>query len=117
MKSEQMLASHALTLMFLLFGIGSYYEAYTTFFVKAIQEKGASATLDEFIFSEKYNFQPGRDTKSQPEMLYRFVDGVWHSLIHCGYGLEFGLEGMLAEGKSRVSAKEEETTLTSGELG
>ncbi|KAG2131877.1 hypothetical protein BD769DRAFT_1354969 [Suillus cothurnatus] len=81
-------------------GDENYYQAYTTFFAKAIQEKGASATLDEFIFSEKYNFQPGRDTESQPEMLYRFVDGVWHSLIHCGYGLEFGLEGMLAEGLS-----------------
>jgi hypothetical protein len=117
MRSEQMLAPHALTLMFLLFGIDSYYEAYTTFFAKAIQEKGASATLDEFIFSEKYNFQPGREADSQPEMLSRFIDGVLHPLIQCGHGLEFGLEGMLVEGKSHVSPKEEETTLTSGDLG
>lgn len=81
-------------------GDENYFEAYTTFFTKAIEEKGASATLDEFIFSEKYNFQPGRDAKSQPEMLYRFVDGVLHPLIHCGYGVEFGLKGMLAEGLS-----------------
>ncbi|KAG1763927.1 hypothetical protein EDD22DRAFT_471845 [Suillus occidentalis] len=78
----------------------NYYEAYTTFFAKAIEEKGASATLDEFVFSERYNFQPGRDADSQPEMLCRFVDAVMHPLIHCGYGVEFGLKGMLAEGLS-----------------
>jgi hypothetical protein len=81
-------------------GDENYYQAYTTFFAKAIQEKGASATLDEFIFSEKYNFQPGRDAESQPEMLSRFIDGVLHPLIQCGHGLEFGLEGMLVEGLS-----------------
>lgn len=78
-KSEQMLAPHALI----------------TFFAKAIEEKGASATLEEFIFSERYNFQPGRDADSQPEMLCRFVDAVMHPLIHCGHGVEFGLKGMI----------------------
>lgn len=73
----------------------NYYEAYTTFFAKAIEEKGASATLEEFIFSEGYNFQPGRDADSQPEMLCRFVDAVMHPLIHCGHGVEFGLKGMI----------------------
>ncbi|KAG1773707.1 hypothetical protein EV702DRAFT_1243059 [Suillus placidus] len=81
-------------------GDENYYEAYTTFFAKAIEEKGASATLDEFVFSEKYNFQPGRDADGQPEMLCRFVDAVMHPLIHCGHGVEFGLKGMLAEGLS-----------------
>ncbi|KAG1751806.1 hypothetical protein EDB19DRAFT_2000665 [Suillus lakei] len=82
----------------------NYYEAYTTFFANAIEEKGASATLDEFIFSEKYNFQPGRDAGSQPEMLCRFVDAVMHPLIHCGNGVEFGLKGMLAEGLAMAAA-------------
>lgn len=81
-------------------GDENYYEAYTTFFANAIEEKGASATLDEFIFSEKYNFQHGRDADGQPEMLCRFVDAVMHPLIHCGHGVEFGLKGMLAEGLS-----------------
>lgn len=34
-------------------------------------------------------------------MLCRFVDAVMHPLIHSGHGVEFGLKGMLAEGKSR----------------
>jgi hypothetical protein len=52
------------------------------------------------VFSDKYNFNPGRDAASQPHMLSRFVDGIMHPLIHCGYGVEFGLKGMLSEGKS-----------------
>ncbi|KAF9235890.1 hypothetical protein BU15DRAFT_64441 [Melanogaster broomeanus] len=78
--------------------VGSFYQGYVTFFSKQIDEKGAAGTLEEFIFSEKYNFQDGRDVTSQPEMLFRFVGGAWHPMIHAGYGVEFGLKGMLAEG-------------------
>jgi hypothetical protein len=31
-------------------------------------------------------------------MFSRFVSGLFHPLIHTGYGLEFGINGMLAEG-------------------
>lgn len=79
-------------------GDENFYEAYNTFFDKAIEEKGAAATLEEYVFSDKYNFNPGRDAASQPHMLSRFVDGIMHPLIHCGYGVEFGLKGMLSEG-------------------
>lgn len=95
-KSEQMFTLHAPTL---LCRIDSYYEAYTKFFIKSIEEKGVSATLEEFIFSEKYNFESGRDAAAQPEMLCRFVDAVMHPLIQTGHGVEFGLKGMVAEGE------------------
>jgi hypothetical protein len=32
-------------------------------------------------------------------MLNRFLDGVIHPLIHCGYGYELGIPGMIVEGK------------------
>ena len=76
----------------------SFYQGYVTFFSKKISEKGTAGTLEEFVFSEKYNFQKGRDANTQPEMLTRMFDGLFHSLIHAGYGLEFGLKGMVAEG-------------------
>ncbi|KAH7922285.1 hypothetical protein BV22DRAFT_1131586 [Leucogyrophana mollusca] len=79
-------------------GDENYFEAYTTFFFKTLSEKGAAATLEEYIFSDKYNFISGGESTTQPEMLFRFVDGVLHPMIHAGYGLEFGLVGMLAEG-------------------
>lgn len=75
-----------------------FYVAYRTFFIKLIEEKGVSATLDEYIFSEKYNFEKGRDASTQPRMLDRFVGGLTHGLIHVGHGTEFGIPGMVAEG-------------------
>ncbi|KAF9230922.1 hypothetical protein BU15DRAFT_83025 [Melanogaster broomeanus] len=79
-------------------GDENFYQGYVTFFNKQIDEKGAAGTLEEFIFSEKYNFQDGRDATRQPEMLFRLMDGLLHPMIHVGYGIEFGLKGMLAEG-------------------
>ena len=77
---------------------GRYYQGYVSFFSKQISENGAATTLEKFIFSDKYNFQEGRDASTQPEMLARLYAGVVHPLIHVGYGLEFGLKGMLVEG-------------------
>jgi hypothetical protein len=81
-----------------------------TFFSKQIDDKGAAGTLEEFVFSEKYNFQDGRDATSQPEMLFRLMDGVLHPMIHTGYGVEFGLKGMLAEGKCLETSGNSEST-------
>lgn len=71
------------------------------FFTDVLLKNGAAATLEEYIFSQKANFDPARDTKeqTQPEMLNRLVNGVLHPMIHVGYGLEFGLLGTLAEGE------------------
>ncbi|KIJ13025.1 hypothetical protein PAXINDRAFT_170906 [Paxillus involutus ATCC 200175] len=87
-------------------GDENFYQSYVTFFSKQIDEKGAAGTLEEFVFSEKYNFQNGRDVESQPEMLSRFVDGLLHPMIHAGYGVEFGLKGMLAEGLAMVAVED-----------
>ena len=77
-----------------------FYQGYVTFFSKHVSEKGAASTLEEFVFSEKYNFQKGRDENTQPGMLSRLFEGLAHPLIHVGYGVEFGLKGMLVEGTS-----------------
>lgn len=34
-------------------------------------------------------------------MLNRFVSGVIHSFIHAGFGIEFNLPGLVAEGMLR----------------
>ncbi|KAH0834191.1 hypothetical protein J3R83DRAFT_11503 [Lanmaoa asiatica] len=79
-------------------GDENFYQGYVSFFSKQISEKGAASTLEEFVFSEKYNFQKGRNANAQPEMSVRLFEGLVHPLIHVGYGVEFGLKGMLAEG-------------------
>ncbi|KAG2337156.1 hypothetical protein BDR05DRAFT_1048302 [Suillus weaverae] len=76
----------------------SFYAAYKTFFSKVIEEKGVSAMLEEYIFSEKYNFVEGRDVSAQPVMFSRFLGAVFHAFIHVGYGAEFGIPGMTSQG-------------------
>lgn len=39
----------------------------------------------------------------QPEMLNRFLEILLHPIIHVGYGAEFGIPGMIAEGEHRIS--------------
>jgi hypothetical protein len=69
--------------------------------VDALLKNDAATVLEKYVFSQKANFDPDRDTKgqTQPEMLNRFVNGLLHPMIHIGYGLEFGLLGTLAEGE------------------
>ncbi|KAG2047281.1 hypothetical protein BDR06DRAFT_1014030 [Suillus hirtellus] len=80
-----------------------FYAAYRTFFSKVIKEKGLSATLEEYIFSKKYNFTEGRDASTQPVMLARFLGALFHAFIHVGYGAEFGISGMVVEGLALAS--------------
>jgi Questin oxidase-like len=64
-------------------------------------EKGAAAALEEYIFSPKANFDSAREGKAQPEMLNRFVSSILHPMIHTGFGVEFGLYGIVAEGQEQ----------------
>ncbi|KAG9310842.1 hypothetical protein JVU11DRAFT_8695 [Chiua virens] len=87
-------------------GDENFYQGYVTFFTQQIAEKGVRNTLEVFIFSEKYNHQKGRDANAQPEMLARFFSNLVHALIHVGYGLEFGLKGMVVEGLALTAVHE-----------
>ncbi|EIN04883.1 hypothetical protein PUNSTDRAFT_75682 [Punctularia strigosozonata HHB-11173 SS5] len=80
-----------------------YYRAYLDFFVDAIKRDGVAATLKTYLFSYRYNFGDGT-LGSRPYMLDRFVAGVIHPLIHVGYGVEFGIPGILAEGLAQTCA-------------
>lgn len=74
-----------------------YYQAYLVFFTDQLLTKGVDKTLEEYLYSERANFN-GRNASRQPEMFARFMSGLVHPLIHVGHGLEFGLLGVLAEG-------------------
>ena len=68
----------------------------------AIQEKGISAVLEKYLFTPEYNRPPRR-------MLNRFLMGVVHPIIHAGYGCEFGLPGMVAEGLAMACVQTDDT--------
>ncbi|KAG2149132.1 uncharacterized protein EDB93DRAFT_1240430 [Suillus bovinus] len=89
-------------------GDDNFYAAYKSFFIKVIQDKGLSATLEEYVFSKKYNFIEGRDAFNQPVMLARFLGGLFHAFIHVGYGAELGIQGMVVEGLALASVHEHE---------
>ena len=60
-----------------------------------MREKGIAAAVEEFIFSKEFNFaSEGR----HPDLLGRFLGGLFHPMIHIGYGFEFSLPGLVAEG-------------------
>lgn len=71
-----------------------------TFFTNVVKEKGSAAAIEEYIFSTKANFDPARTVGEQPQMLNRLLASLLHPIIHVGYGLEFGLPGMVIEGES-----------------
>ncbi|KAG1880778.1 hypothetical protein F4604DRAFT_486260 [Suillus subluteus] len=77
-----------------------FYSAYSDFFAHELGKKGFARTFGEYIFAPSANYlaelRPEGD--GQPEMLTRFIGGLLHPLIHTGYGAEFGLLGMSAEG-------------------
>ncbi|CAD6892853.1 unnamed protein product [Tilletia laevis] len=67
------------------------YWAYLAFFEDEIAQNGVGETLERFLFSD--------DALSAPaHMLVRLFDGALHPFIHVGYGVEFGFDGIVAEG-------------------
>ncbi|RDB30618.1 Questin oxidase [Hypsizygus marmoreus] len=78
-----------------------YWKAYLAFFRNAMQTKGVSEMLEEYVFDIKANFDGGE--KGQ-EMLNRFLDGLLHPIIHAGYGIELGIPGTVVEGLASAAA-------------
>ncbi|KIM44058.1 hypothetical protein M413DRAFT_68435 [Hebeloma cylindrosporum] len=77
-----------------------YFQAYLNFFKAELDSKSVPALLEEYIFESRANFA-GKD--NQPEMLSRFHDGLLHPHIHTGFGVEFGLPGIFAEGLAQTA--------------
>lgn len=57
---------------------------------------------------EQYFFSPEANTSSR-RMLNRIFTGVLHPFIHVGYGCEFGLPGMVAEGLAMACVQADTT--------
>ncbi|KAG6833346.1 hypothetical protein H0H87_008522 [Tephrocybe sp. NHM501043] len=79
-------------------GDDGYYSAYLAFFTEIVKKQGTASALEEYVFSQNANFVHGKQHKDQPAMLDRCMDGILHSMIHIGNGLEFGVPGLVAEG-------------------
>ncbi|EIW74781.1 hypothetical protein CONPUDRAFT_85591 [Coniophora puteana RWD-64-598 SS2] len=81
-------------------GDDKYYLAFLNFFSKEIDEHGVTATLEKFLYSDEHNVGSNGDGNA---MLARSLVGALHSPIHIGYGLEFGIPGLVVEGLAMAS--------------
>lgn len=68
------------------------YAAYLHFFMNYIVQHGVLPTINTWLFA-----------RSEHQMLTRAVSGAVHSLIHIGYGLEFNLPAIVAEGLAQAA--------------
>lgn len=75
----------------------SYYDSYLAFYSLELVQHGLDSTLEKYFFSADANW--GRNEEdTHPEMLSRLLAGLVHPYIFVGYGVEFGMLGMVAEG-------------------
>ncbi|KAG6807448.1 hypothetical protein H0H92_007516 [Tricholoma furcatifolium] len=87
-----------------------YYGAYLAFFTKAIKDQGFAPVVEQFVFSREYNVVGDAPTGDKPEMFNRHLGGLVHPLIHLGYGLEFKLPGIVAEGLAETAVHDVESS-------
>ncbi|KAF8641640.1 hypothetical protein AX16_009866 [Volvariella volvacea WC 439] len=80
-----------------------YYASYVEFFKAELEAKGTTRTLEEYIFAPEANFRSSKGDQDQPRMLDRFLAGLVHPIIFVGYGVEFGLPGMIIEGLAHAA--------------
>ena len=71
-------------------GEKEYYSDYLDFMLKEVEKLGRIGAIEKYAFDEENN------------MLARFLGGLYHPMIHIGYGLEFGIDGMVAEGLAQM---------------
>jgi hypothetical protein len=69
------------------------------FFSAKLKEKSNNIqeVCEKYVMSKDANVTPGKNGKA-PMMLHRFLSGIVHPFIHVGYGAEFSLPGLVAEG-------------------
>jgi len=82
-----------------LLKVYSFYQAYVEFFKAELKLRNFQyeELLEEYVFAPSANFIAG--AKTQPEMLSRFFDNLFHPMIHVGFGIEFNIPGIFAEGE------------------
>jgi hypothetical protein len=64
---------------------------------RLVKRDGLKDSLETFIFSNEANWGD-KSSDKHPEMVSRLLAGLLHPFIFLGYGVEFGLLGMVAEG-------------------
>ena len=72
----------------------SYYTNYLFFFKEEIAAKGWPAVLQEHVFSK---------TPNAETIFAQLYEGAFHPIIHLGFGIEFELPAIIAEGLAQAA--------------
>ncbi|KAJ6627709.1 hypothetical protein B0H10DRAFT_358150, partial [Mycena sp. CBHHK59/15] len=86
-------------------GEASAYPDYLDFFSSQVAAHGVSAVLERYVFSPEAN---GNGSM----MLVRFVGGLMHPIIQAGFGIEFGHDFVVAQGKLVATPSYQSSFLT-----
>ncbi|KAF9078612.1 hypothetical protein BDP27DRAFT_1207201 [Rhodocollybia butyracea] len=92
-------------------GDENFYNAYLTFFCGVVTKNDVGSVLEGFLFSDKANYGSKNTAGEHPQMLNRFLSGLIHPFIHVGYGIEFGLPGIVAEGLAQAAVHKPDNTV------
>ncbi|KAK6971780.1 hypothetical protein R3P38DRAFT_2586737 [Favolaschia claudopus] len=84
-------------------GDEQYYRAYLYFFCDLVLRKPVHAVVEEWIFGTRVNFGSGNAGMREDGMVNRLLAGFLHPLIYVGFGLEFSLPGLVAEGLAHTA--------------
>ncbi|TFY67493.1 hypothetical protein EVJ58_g1578 [Rhodofomes roseus] len=86
-------------------GNKDYYDAYLEYFHRVVFELGFAATLDEYLLSRGANYP---ETGAPRHMVNRLLARSFHPMIYLGYGIEFGVPGLVAEGLAQMAVHPQE---------
>jgi hypothetical protein len=75
-------------------GVLEQYPNYLVFFEHEIAAKAWQDVVNEYCFSR---------TPLADFMLAQLYEGLYHPIIHLGFGIEFGLTGLIAEGLAQTA--------------
>ncbi|KAG6907326.1 hypothetical protein DXG01_009408 [Tephrocybe rancida] len=81
-------------------GDRQYYASYLMFFESAVRDLGFAGAIERYIFARA-------GEGKAISMLDRFLGGLLHAMTHVGYGLEFGLAGMVVEGLAQAAVHDD----------
>ena len=80
-------------------GDQDYYADYLDFMTEEVDKLGSVAAIEKYAFDEEHH------------MLSRWLGGVYHPFIHTGYGIEFGTDGIVAQGLAQLCVHEDSSNV------
>lgn len=90
-----------------------YFKPYVDYFQPIVESMGPIAAIEKFVYTLDYNHRPklANGGKEQPDMLTRHMAAILHPLIQTGFGVEFGIPGLVAEGLAQTAVHELHTSV------